>query len=214
MVLGDCSMCKYLANQSIAYRGTTVKKDHKTFDSEPRGNFTTLLKHTATYHSNLRVLLTRDQYTSPKVQNYIIYLFSQELYSRLLGGHKNEFYAFLLDENTDINNNSQLSAAARFVSNCLKIEELCLGVFKSRGVKAEDLFNDMAVILNRVGLHKYNLRAQGYDGCNTMAGQHTGLAARVRIEYGDHILFLRCKRITWLLWLRTLSSRVLHQQRS
>ena len=83
--------------------------------------------------------------------------------------------------------------AARFVSNCLKIEELCLGVFKSRGGKAEDLFNDMAVILNRVGLHKDNLRAQGYDGCNTMAGQHTGLAAWVRIEYGDHILFLRCQ---------------------
>ena len=26
---------KYLANQGIAYRGTTVKKDDKTFDSEP-----------------------------------------------------------------------------------------------------------------------------------------------------------------------------------
>ena len=83
-------------------------------------------------------------------------MFSQELYSALLGGHRNEFYAFLLDETTDININIQLSAAARFVSISLKIEELCLGIFKSRGGKAEDLFNDMAVILNRVGLYTDN----------------------------------------------------------
>ena len=57
---------KYLANQGIAYRGITVKKDDKTFDSEPHGNFTTLLKYTATYHSNLRALLARDLYISPK----------------------------------------------------------------------------------------------------------------------------------------------------
>ena len=58
---------KYLANQGIAYRRTTVKKDDKTFDSEPHGKFTTLLKHIATYHSNLRALLARDLYISPKV---------------------------------------------------------------------------------------------------------------------------------------------------
>ena len=139
------------------------------------------------------MILTRDQYTFPRVQNEIIRMFNQELYSKLLGGHKNEFYAFFRDETTDINNNNQLSAAARFVSNGLEIEELCLGVFKSRGGKEEDLFNDMTVILNQVGLHKDNLSAQGYDDCNTMAGQHTGIVARVRIEYRDHILFLRCQ---------------------
>ena len=60
-------------------------------------------------------------------------MFSQELYSTLLGGHRNEFYAFLLDETTDINNNGQLSAAERLISNCLKIEELCLSISKYRG---------------------------------------------------------------------------------
>ena len=52
-------------------------------------------------------------------------MFSQELYSTNLGGNRNEFYAFLLDETTDINYNSQLSAAARFVTNSSKIEQLC-----------------------------------------------------------------------------------------
>ena len=37
-------------------------------------------------------------------------------------------------------------------------------------------------MISQVELHKDNLGAQGYDGCTTMAGQYTGLAASLRIE--------------------------------
>jgi hypothetical protein len=94
-------------------------------------------------------------------------------------------FAILADEATDASNQQQLSLCVRLLDSKYTIREEFLGFFspKSTSTGAEALTDAILAAVRHLRLNMDKCCGQGYDGCSTMAGEHSGVAARIMRIY-------------------------------
>ena len=160
------------------------------------GNLLALVRFLAVHHydkvldheifapdSQLRPRVT---YHSPEIQDELIRIFAAIIRKSLLDEiSMAPCFAILADEATDASNQQQLSLCVRFLDSKYTIREEFLGFFspKSTSTGAEALTDAILATVRHLRLNMDKCCGQGYDGCSTMAGEHSGVAARVMRIY-------------------------------
>ncbi|CAH1110586.1 unnamed protein product [Psylliodes chrysocephalus] len=180
----------YLAKQELPFRG-----HFEGDDSDNRGNYRELLTLIAKKDQKFcQHLETSTVFSgvSSDIQNDIIEAIStfvmDEIKSEIAGA---SFVAVILDESTDVSNQSQLSVVFRYVC---PDGDVCERFLKFVNVSDERSAGPLSEILFSV-LNEFKcgnkLIAQTYDGAAVMSGQHNGLQKLVRDKYQDAI-FVHC----------------------
>ncbi|KAL6483674.1 hypothetical protein MHYP_G00085460 [Metynnis hypsauchen] len=179
-----------LGRQELSFRG-----HDESADSSNKGNYREFNETLAKYDS---VLATQFQSSavfsgmSHAIQNDLISALSATVSDEI----KNEiqaapFFAWQVDETTDIACHAQLSVIVRYVDRTGKIQERFVGFFDvSGGRDAQSVFE----VLNE-NMQGYNFReklvAQTYDGAAVMASALNGLQAKVK-AIAPSAMFVHC----------------------
>lgn len=165
-----------------------------------------ILGHVDT-ESNLRQLLNLSAQDIPELQSWLAHneskrlshnivneLFAHDvLWSLIEEIRRAEFFAIIMDETADITFKEQVSVCFCIVPECLEIEELFIGFYRTTTTTTTEdtLFEMLKDVLLRLSLPIKNCRGQCYDGASNMSGIQNGLQARVK-EEEPRALYIHC----------------------
>ena len=182
-----------LGQRNIPFRGHGWNKDMK----REYGNFDFFLHWKAHFDPCLRQHLQsckkNASYKSPDIQNELIHLAGMELRDSILCEIMSaEWYSVMADECTDVATIEQMSICIRFVDDKPEVREEFLGFVKLDRTDAETISASLLSFLSSCNLDLSNLRGQGYDGAAVMAGNVSGVSARI-LEQQPRALYLHCR---------------------
>lgn len=178
----------YLASQELAFRGHV-----ETEDSINRGNYKELLMLWGKYDSKFDTFLNGSVFsgTSKTIQNELIdsvaYIIKENISKEI---ESVSFFAWEIDETTDITCTSQLSIVFRYVKDGNVVERFMGFHDVSSGRTADDLFNFLIRTCDTYNFRQ-KLIAQTYDGAAVMAGHLNGLQTKIK-SIAPHALFTHC----------------------
>lgn len=182
----------FLGKQELAFRG-----HDESNSSLNKGNFKELFE----MHISRCSLDIKNHYesiqnkfsgTSKTIQNDVITCISEYLITHI----KQEinqcmFYSVQIDDTTDITQKTQCSIILRYINENSELVERFLGFHNvSEDHTAEGLFNLISSILYEFDIEQ-KLVGQCYDGASVMAGNLTGLQARVK-NIAPNAIFTHC----------------------
>ncbi|KAL9686151.1 hypothetical protein QQ045_023606 [Rhodiola kirilowii] len=179
------TVVKYLAKQSLAFRGT----NEKIYD-ESNGNFMALVKMVAEWDSTLKEHLRRKQnheiqfhYLSHKIQNELILLIAAEIKGAVLKRIKEaKYFSVILDCTPDISKQEQMTLIIRCVDVStvpIKVQEYFLQFLVVNDTTCQGLFEELKNVLHHLGLDIDDVRGQGYDNGSNMKGKHKGVQRKL-----------------------------------
>ncbi|CAM8885916.1 unnamed protein product [Rhodiola kirilowii] len=179
------AVVKYLAKQSLAFRGT----NEKIYD-ESNGNFMALVKMVAEWDSTLKEHLRRKQnhemqfhYLSHKIQNELILLIAAEIKGAVLKRIKEaKYFSVILDCTPDISKQEQMTLIIRCVDVStvpIQVQEYFLQFLVVNDTTGEGLFEELKNVLHHLGLDIDDVRGQGYDNGSNMKGKHKGVQRKL-----------------------------------
>ena len=179
--LVDVIRClRFLARQGMAILGNPGED-----------NFTQLLLLLSTKDPSIRSKLERSRlkYTHNDIQNELLDLMAQHVIrEKLTEIKKNNFFAIMVDEYTDIGNLEQLSICLRTVSDNLEIQEDFLAFYELTNIKSDTIVHAIKDIMLRSGLSLENCRGQSYDGASNMMGKKSGVATQIQKDQPKAII--------------------------
>uniref|UniRef100_H3A841 DUF4371 domain-containing protein n=1 Tax=Latimeria chalumnae TaxID=7897 RepID=H3A841_LATCH len=176
-----------LAMSNLAFRG------HRGIIGEGNiGNFLSIVELLAKYDPLLEELIRKPKgltmYLSPKIQNKIIQLLSDQVTESIVNDIKNTpFYSVILDTTQDLSKVNQLSQVFQYVTiekdekgnpAKININESLLGFHEVSGQSGTNLEGDIKCIKDK-GLELSKLRGQGYDGAANMSRMYSGVQVRI-----------------------------------
>lgn len=133
------------------------------------------------------------KYTSASIQNELIKI-SEDLLRRdiVSACNKSGQYSLLADESADISGTEQLTIGIRFVDTGLKaVREEFVGMIPLESMNAETISATILKAVDDFGLNPNNIVGQGYDGCSSMAGNISGVQARIK-EKHPRAMYFHC----------------------
>lgn len=182
----------YLAKQELAFRG-----HDESANSLNKGNFKELFelhfsRCSLEMQNHYKLLQNKFTGTSKIIQNDIILCISEYLSDHIKREIKQcMFYSIQIDDTTDITQKTQCSIILRYITNKSELVERFFGFHDvSEDRTAEGLFNLITSLLQEFSIEK-KLVGQCYDGASVMAGNLTGLQARIK-EIAPNALFTHC----------------------
>ena len=187
-------------HQNIALRG---HRDNATDLEEDNlhnhGNFWALLKFRVdsgdtVLQEHLTTSPRNATYTSPKVQNQLINIISNQIQQKILEKVKTaQWFTVIADEVTDFSNKELMSLVLRYV-DCdtgQAREDLMEFLECDTGITGRSLADKIMATLQSYGLDLTHLRGQAYDGAGNMAGSIKGTAALIMKKY-PLAMYLHC----------------------
>jgi Domain of unknown function (DUF4371)/hAT family C-terminal dimerisation region len=164
----------FLGHQGLSFRG----------HEEMHGNFAQLLQLRASDSEILSSWLSssaRNKWTSHDIQNEILQIMANNIVRAIVKRiHKNQFFAVIADESTDIAGKQQLSICLRYVtSKNFELHEDLIGLYEVDKADAVHLCNLLLDSFTRLNLDVHMLRGQGYDGAAVMPGARSGVATKI-----------------------------------
>ena len=120
---------QYLARQGIAFRG----------DGDEESNFVQLFQLRAKDDKNLSTWLSSkgDKYTSHDMQNELISIMANHTTRDLVCEIRNNYFALICDEYTDMNNKEQLTFRLRWIDDNLEAHEDLIGFYQIPNIEAD-----------------------------------------------------------------------------
>ena len=221
-VVARCSDVVEVTNQSIA---DSRQSDHKylvdvirclrflarqgmaMLGNPGEDNFTQLLL-LSTKDPSIWSKLERSclKYTHNDSQNELLDLMAQHvIQEKLREIKKNNFFAIMVHEYTDIGNLEQLSICLRTVSDNLESQEDFFGFYELTNIKSDTIVNAIKDILLRSGLSLYNCHGQTYDGTSNMMGKKSGVATQIQ-KYQPKAIITHCHGHSLSLAVKDLTS--------
>lgn len=182
-------ICIFLCNQDLAFRG-----HDESLDSLNKGNFKELVLLVTKTDDNLKDFFDTNSVfsgTSKTIQNELVDSIAHTLMQIIDSEiHNAPFFAWQVDETTDITCQSQLSVIFRYVKNGAVVERFMGFYDVSSGRTAEDLFKLLTETFSKFDMEK-KLIAQTYDGAAVMAGHLNGLQAKIK-SVAPQAMFTHC----------------------
>ena len=166
---------RYLARQGLAMRGD---KD------ETNSNFyqlLLLLLH-ATDNSDMLSLLDGKKFTSPEIQNELIYIMAQQILPLIVQRFQSKYFTIMIDEATDVSNSEQVVIVLRWVDEDLSVQEDFIGLYKTESTNAATLVSLIKDVLLRCNLSISMCRGECYDGASVMTGVKSGVSKFIMKE--------------------------------
>ena len=190
----------FCGNQCLALRG-----DQKTLSEENvnknQGNFLAALKmlakHDKIVHDHLYSLgimsAKNARYTSPRIQNEIINIISNDIIRKHLVSEikKSGFFSIMADEVTS-HNKEQLSLCIRFVDESKDIREEFFGFLQLGRITGRVIANTILETLDEHHLDLSLIRGQGYDGAANMSSEKVGVQKIIRENASDKAVYVHC----------------------
>ena len=131
-------------------------------------------------------------YTSNKIQNKILKLFSCEVLCQASSNiQSSPFLTVMADETTHISNHKQVVVCMKWVSANFKIQEDFIGLSQVDQIDAGTLVAVIKDIFLRMNISLSKLRGQCYDGAATMAGLKSGVAKQIQ-DIEPRAVFTHC----------------------
>ena len=185
MLIVLLSTARYLARQNSAFRG----------HEEESSNFLQLLHLRCDDVPGLKDWLEKKstpRYTSPQIQNEMIRTLAHTVLRDVVSDIKqSRYFAILADETTDSSNKTQLVVCLRYMTDDVRPQEDFIGLCHIERSDAATISQVIKDVLIRLDLPLDKCRAQCYDGCSTMAGSKSGVAATIKKEE-PRALFTHC----------------------
>lgn len=179
----------FLGEHELSFRG-----HNETRESANRGNYIDLVNFLAKYDETLRshfINSTVFRGTSNRIQNDLIECTADVVMDHIKNEIKKApFVSIALDETTDVTNFCQLSIVVRYVVDGIPQERFLEFLNITSDRTAEAMFKVVCETISKLECDS-KLVAQSYDGAAVMAGQLTGLQARVKEKF-KHAIFVHC----------------------
>ena len=102
------------------------------------------------------------------------------------------FYSLLADESSDEAHKEQFAVLIRCPSGINKVKDHFLGIIHVERTDAASLMEAIETFLHRKQLDIKKAYFVGFDGCNTMSGENTGLQRRFR-HHMPFQLYINCR---------------------
>lgn len=165
---------QFLARQGLALRG----------HNESEGNFAQLLGYKSEDDPELRKWLSsREDYTSPKVQNEILSLLSHSVVREIVENIRSLpqlQFSVIMDGTQDVSGKEQEAVVVRYADHDLIVHEEFVGMYEVSETTGENLAKVIMDVLLRLNLSITGLRGQAYDGAANMAGIYSGAQAIIK----------------------------------
>lgn len=186
---------KLLAKLGLPFRG------HKESElSKRQGNFFTCLEYLAEFDEFLKNHLDKYQHCGSGRTNYLSHQTYDEFLVLMANQVQNSFvkeikysiyFSIVVDSTPDVSHTDQLTVILRYVNNKGEIVErfICFTPIKCH--KSEHLERTVLQKIEDLGLEIKNCRGQSFDTTANMAGQYTGLQARIK-EHSPTALYVPC----------------------
>ena len=68
-------------------------------------------------------LLDRKKFTSPEIQNELIYIMAQQILRLIVQRFQSKYFTIMIDEATDVSNSEQVVIVLRWVDEDLSVQE-------------------------------------------------------------------------------------------
>ena len=127
----------------------------------------------------LRCVQQNAKYTSPEIQNNIIFCCRDLIVEKLVADvKKSKVYTILTDEGTYCSLKEQIALILRFVDKNSTIREEFVSFLEcSYGLSGQSLLKTIKEFLDSHGIDISDCRGEGYDGAGAVAGKNQGLGA-------------------------------------
>ena len=124
-----------------------------------------------------------NRFTSSTIQNEILKDMAVHILRPIVKYiKKSSYYSIMADEITNIINEQQFVICIRWVDNDLNANEDFIGLYELSVTNTETLGFILKDVVLLLGLDPKRLRGQCHDGCSTMMGKTTGVAATIKYE--------------------------------
>ncbi|XP_038689137.1 zinc finger MYM-type protein 1-like isoform X2 [Tripterygium wilfordii] len=183
--------CRFLLRQGLPFRGHDESED-----STNRGNFIELIKYTADQNETISNVVLRNapqnqQMVAPKIQKDIVHCFAHQVVQIIIQELRDDFFAVLVDESSDVSGKEQMAIVLRFVDEHGLVKERFIGVVHVMETSALSLKVAIDSLFADHGLSLMKVRGQGYDGASNMKGEFNGLKSLILNE-NESAYYVHC----------------------
>jgi len=183
---------RFLARQNISFRGH-LESESNSFN---RGNFLELVYFTAQYDPVLKWWIDSHpqnvSWLSHDIQNDLLHMIALEVLSRIAAECRGSIYSIICDEVSDRSNHELLSVVVRYVLDTGLVQESVIALIKVDRTDAEYLSKILIKRLIDLNMSLNDIVGQCYDGASNMAGQYTGVQARLKGQCAREPIFIHC----------------------
>lgn len=190
--------CKYWRNvlyrvvatvKFLAERGLPLFGDNETVGSVRNGNFLGCLELIGKFDPFMAEHLSSKGNPGKGCTNYLsstsvtefLQLMSEKVLQHILiEVRKAKYFGLIVDSSPDISHIDQLSIVVRYVNEEGESQERFLKFLPVSSHGSLSLSTSILNFFDKVGLDILNCRGQSYDNANNMAGQYSGLQARIK----------------------------------
>ena len=169
------SSVRYLAWQGLAMRGDKHETNSNFYQ------LLLLLLH-ATDNSDMLSLLDGKKFTSPEIQNELIYIMAQQILPLIVQRFQSKYFIIMIDQATDVSNSEQVVIVLRWVDEDLSVQEDFIRLYKTESTNAATLVSLIKDVLLHCNLSISMCRGQCYDGASVMTGVKSGVSTLIMKE--------------------------------
>ncbi|KAE9524453.1 hypothetical protein AGLY_015174, partial [Aphis glycines] len=163
-----------LSRQEIAFRGHI-----ENTNSLNKGNFQEMCSFFSKYDSEFNRMFSNSiSYSSPKIQNEIIALCSQNVKDTIFSEIKETGFFSIMCDDARCHKEEQMTICVRYIKK-FKVFERFLGFIDvSQKQDAESLTSAILNFLEQSNISNIPIVAQSYDGAAVMSGKRAGICHR------------------------------------
>lgn len=188
------AVVKFLTSRGLAFRG-----ENQTAGSPNNGNYLGCLELLSQFDPFIFEHLQRygnpgkghTSYLSANICNEFIDIMGKRVLNEILAELRNaKYYSISVDSTPDLSHVDQMTFVIRYVHEG-NITERFLEFIPIQKHGANYLANAVIAFLEKHGIDLNNCRGQSYDNAANMAGQYSGLQARIK-EKCEFAVFVPC----------------------
>ncbi|XP_024966044.1 zinc finger MYM-type protein 1-like [Cynara cardunculus var. scolymus] len=162
-------VCRYLLENALPFRGNDESEK-----SMYKGLFLGTLKLIGRTNGEIEKVILQNapknnQLTSPKIQNYLVTCFGEEVLKGVIGEIGDDVFALLVNESSDVSRKEQMAVVLRFVDKVGIVQERFVGIVHVMDTSAISLKSALDALFAKHGLSFTKVRGQGYDGASNMS---------------------------------------------